>query len=266
MHDILKKQKDLISIFGKMNSLMIAYSGGVDSTYLLYEAFKQLKEKVLAVTFLSELIPESEIVESEFFTKKMGIEHIVIPVDILSNKDFVKNTKNRCYICKKQMLNKLLELAKTRNIEKIAHGANTDDFKDFRPGMKAATELGVLSPLIEAGLNKNEIRVLSEKESLITFDKPAMACLASRIPMGEEISKEKLSIIERSESFLKSVGFKKYRVRYYNETAKIETDPLEFNKMFDDKIRGEIIEAFKSYGFKTISIDLEGYKMGCMNN
>ena len=261
-----KKQQKLHSILNRYNSILIAYSGGVDSTLLLHEAFQVLQTKAIAVTIESELIPTDEITDAKYFTKNLGIEHIIIPVDILSNPEFIKNSEMRCYICKKIILEKMIGIAKERSISAVAHGANMDDFNDFRPGMKAAKELGVIAPLVEAAFNKEEIRSLSKELSLKTFDKAEMACLASRVPTGNKITREKLKMIERSEKYLKEAGFTKYRVRHINETAKIEVAPQEFEKILNHKIRKKILKELKSYGFQTITVDLEGYKKGSMNH
>lgn len=259
------KQKILHSVLKKYSSILIAFSGGVDSTLLLNEAFKIHKKKTIAVTIESELIPADEIRDANRFTQTLGIEHIIIPIDILSNPKFVENSEARCYICKKIILERMIDIAKERKISVVAHGANMDDFNDFRPGMKAAEELGVVAPLVEANFNKDDIRTLSRKLSLNTFDKAEMACLASRIPTGTTITKNKLKRIDRSETFLKSLGFAKYRVRLIDETAVIEIGDSEIDKLFGRNNRKKIVSTLKSYGFKKVTADLEGYKKGSMN-
>ena len=263
--EILNKKEKLISIIKKYDNLIVAFSGGVDSTFLLQTADEVIQENVIAVTAKSPIHPERETEFTKKFAKRLGIKHIVIKSREMSRPDFVANTKERCYICKKMLAQDLLKLASEMGVSNIAHGANMDDLDDYRPGFKAAVEMGIIAPLMDAGMTKKDIRMLSKKMDLDTWDKPSMACLASRIPYGTLITDEALSKIDRAEQFVLSLGFISCRVRYHNEVARIEVNPEDFEKLIDEKTRMAIINKFKEIGLLYISMDLEGYVQGSMN-
>jgi len=257
--DIQNKKEKLISIVEKCDNLIVAFSGGVDSTFLLKIAHEKLNENVVAVTARSSVHPERETDFAIKFAKNLGIKHIVIKSREMSRPDFVANTKERCYICKKMLAQDLLKLASEMEVSSIAHGANIDDMDDFRPGFKAAGEMGIIAPLVDAGMTKKDIRMLSKKMGLDTWDKPSMACLASRIPYGTPITDEALNKVDRAEQFVLSLGFISCRVRYHNDVARIEISPGDFKRLINDKTRMAIISKFKEIGFLYISMDLEGY-------
>ncbi len=259
------KKKKLISILKQYDNLIVAFSGGVDSTFLLKVAYEILKENVIAVTARSPVHPERETDFATEFAKNLGIKHIVIKSKEMGQADFVANTKYRCYVCKKLLAQDLIKLASDMGIKNIAHGANMDDLDDFRPGFKAAEEMGIVSPLVDAGMTKKDIRMLSKEIGIVTWDKPSMACLASRIPYGTPITGETLNMIDRAEEFILSIGFIPCRVRYHNEVARLEVSPGDFERLFDEKTRIAIISKLKEIGFLYISLDLEGYIQGSMN-
>jgi len=263
--DTQYKKEKLISILEKYDDLIVAFSGGVDSTFLLYMANKMVQGTVIAVTVHSPIHPEKEIEFTKKFTKSLGIKHIMMRSREMSLPDFVANTKERCYICKKLLAEDLLKLASEIKISNIAHGANLDDLDDYRPGFKAAVEMGMIAPLLDAKMTKKDIRILSKSMGLDTWNKPSMACLASRIPYGMTISDEALNKIDQAEQFILSLGFTSCRVRYHNEIARIEVNPEDFKKLFDDKTKIAIISKLKDIGFLYISIDLEGYIQGSLN-
>ena len=263
--NIQNNKEKLISMLKKYNNLIVAFSGGVDSTFLLQMANEVIEGNVVAVTAQSPLHPERETEFTKKFAKRLGIKHIIMQSREMSRPDFVANTKDRCYACKKLLAEDLLKLASDMGIKHVAHGANMDDLDDFRPGFKAAGEMGIIAPLMDAGMTKKDIRMLSKEMDLVTWDKPSMACLASRIPYGTPITDEALKKIDRAEQFVLSLGFISCRVRYHNEVARIEVSPGDFKRLFDDKTRIAIISKFKNIGFLYISMDLEGYIQGSMN-
>ncbi len=246
-----------------LDSFAVAFSSGVDSTFLLKIAHEQAGDKIIAVTAKSSLFPEREFNEAINFCKKEGIKHIIIEANELNTECFRQNPPNRCYLCKKELFKKFLTIAEENNIKYVVEGSNADDIQDYRPGMRAVKELGIKSPLLEAGLTKAEIRILSKQLGLSTWEKPSFACLASRFVYGEEISEEKLKMVENAEEFLRNAGFKQVRVRIHNNLARIEVMPEEFEKLL--QIREKIISEFKTYGFNYITMDLTGYRTGSMN-
>lgn len=257
--DILKAE------IKKLPSLAIAFSGGVDSTFLLAVAKKRLGDKVLAIISKTAVFPEYEELKAIEFLKKEKIRFSIVSPDLMSFADFTENTKNRCYICKKIIFKGILDEAINRGIHHIAHGLNTDDFNDYRPGIKAAGELGFLSPLAFAGFSKEDIRRCSRRIKLSTADKPAMACLASRIPYGTLITEEKLKTVEKAENILRNLGFDLFRVRYHGDIARIEVDLNHFKLILSEPIRQTIVREFKKLGFLYVSLDLEGYNQGSLN-
>ncbi len=244
-------------------SVTVAYSSGVDSTFLLKAAHSVLQDNVTAITAVSSFIPEREVNEAKEFCKKEGIKHIIAEMDFSNTDWFKKNPADRCYLCKREIFFFFIQLAQKNNTGQVIEGSNIDDTKDYRPGMKAIGELDVKSPLIEAGLTKDEIRILSKKMGLETHDKPSFACLASRIPYGDEITAKKLKMVEKAEEFLLQAGFKQFRVRVHGDIARIEILPFEFEKLLE--IRNVIVTKFKEYGFKYIAMDIEGYRTGSLN-
>ena len=263
--EILNKKEKLISILRLCDNLIVAFSGGVDSTFLLHVANEVIEGNVVAVTAQSPLHPERETEFTKKFAKKLSIKHIIMQSREMNWPDFVANTKDRCYVCKKLLSEDLLKLASDMGIKHVAHGANMDDLDDFRPGFKAAGEMGIIAPLMDAGMTKKDIRMLSKEMDLVTWDKPSMACLASRIPYGMPITDEALNKIDRAEQFVLSLGFISCRVRYHNEVARIEVSPGDFKRLFDEKTRMAIISKFQEIGFLYISLDMEGYIQGSMN-
>lgn len=259
------KKNNLIRHLKELDSLLVAFSGGVDSTFLLAIAHQALADKVVAVTESSPTYPSRELDEAMTFTKERGIEHIVFQADETSIAEFVSNASDRCYHCKKFLSKALLKIAKERNIRHIAYGANLDDLGDYRPGMDAAREMGLIAPLVDAQIYKEEIRYLSKELGLPTWDKPAMACLASRIPYGEPITTEKLKMVAEAEDFLADLGFRQYRVRHHGSVARIEVEDLEIKKITEPKFRKRIVQKFRLIGFYYVTIDLEGYSSGSMN-
>jgi uncharacterized protein len=244
---------------------MVAFSGGVDSTFLLATAKQVLNDKVVAVTGKSIIHPQNEADFAAMTAKKIGVRHIIRPTDEMNLPEFVKNGKDRCYVCKKNLLKDLKKMAYDMGISTIADGSNKDDLNDFRPGLDAARESGVISPLIEAGLAKEDIRLLSKEMGLETWDKPAMPCLATRLPYGTPITEKALKMIEKAENVLINLGIRYCRVRHYNDMAKIEMDPKDFMIIFKDNTRNTLIEKFKKIGYRQVTVDLEGYKQGSMN-
>lgn len=263
--NIQTKLQNLKSNIKSMNKLIIAFSGGVDSTFLLKVASDVLKDNVIAVTARSSTYPEREYNEAANFAKSIGAKHIVITSEELDIEGFSKNPVNRCYYCKKELFSKVRKIAKENNVNYIADGSNVDDLSDYRPGLKAINELGVVSPLKEAGITKNDIRTLSKEMGLPTWNKPSFACLSSRFPYGEEITREKLQIVDKAEQYLLDLGFKQLRVRYHNGIARIEVSPDERKKFFDEPLMDKVYNEFKKFGFNYVTLDLKGYRTGSMN-
>lgn len=259
------KRKHLVSLLKQLDSLMVAFSGGVDSTFLLAISHEVLQNNLLAVTAVSPLHPEWEKKEAIEFAKSLGVEHVIIPSREMSRPDFRDNPRDRCYICKKLLFEDLWSVAKDKGIEHIAHGATVDDLDDFRPGFAAANEWGIKAPLIDAELTKDDIRILSREMHLKTWNKPSMACFATRIPYGEPITQKNLQMVARAEKIILDLGFTSCRVRLHDKTARIEINAEEMERMLDAAIRLLIINEFNKIGFSYVSLDLEGYRQGSMN-
>jgi uncharacterized protein len=249
----------------RMQSVAVAYSGGVDSTFLLKMAYDTLKENAVALTARSATYPEREFHQAYEFTQKIGARHVVIDSEELEINGFSDNPPNRCYLCKKELFSKTLQWAQQNGIRHVADGSNTDDLGDYRPGQQAAKELDVVSPLQEAGLNKDDIRILSKALGLPTWDKPAFACLASRFPYGQKITRESLRQVDQGEQFLLDLGFRQVRVRHHGNVARLEVSAEERGKFFDAALMDRIYEKFRQFGFLYVSLDLRGYRTGSLN-
>jgi len=258
-----KKLAKLKKILKRMGSVLIAYSGGVDSTFLLKISTDILKNKVLAVTALSPTYPQEELIFSKKMAQQLGVKHRIIRTKELKDKKFTANPINRCYFCKRGLFRLLKEIAKRNKLNFVIDASNISDKDDFRPGDKAKNELKIRSPLQEAGFSKEDIRRASKKLGLITWNKPGLACLASRIPYGIKISLPILERIYRAEKFLRQLGFKVVRLRHYNNFCRIEVLNGEIHLVV--RKRDLITKKFRRLGYDYITVDLEGYRMGSMN-
>jgi len=245
--------------------MAVAYSGGVDSTLLLKVAHDILKDQVTAFTAQSSIHPAREFQETVEFVRSAGIRHIIIQSKELENKAFTDNPPDRCYLCKYALFSRIKKEALRRHIQNIAEGSNIDDQNDYRPGMRAIQELGIISPLQDAGLHKDDIRKLSKKMGLLTWDKPAFACLASRFPYGVKITRERLAMVEKAEQYLLDLGFKNVRVRYHGDTARIEVAETERRKFFNVQLMNDVNAALREIGFAYVALDLKGYRTGSLN-
>lgn len=263
--NLSEKQELLKKNLQGLGSVAVAFSGGVDSTFLLKTAFDVLGSGVLAVTARSFAYPEREFKEAEAFVKKLGIAHEVIVSEELDVEGFADNPVNRCYLCKNELFVKIKETAGRHGIHNIAEGSNQDDLGDYRPGLKAIEEHAVLSPLREAGLTKEEIRILSKEMDLPTWNKPSFACLSSRFPYGQKITREKLAMVDKGEQFLLDRGFRQIRVRHHGDIARIEVSPEEMDRFFDSEFIQAVHAYFKEIGFPYTALDLKGYRTGSMN-
>ena len=249
-----------------MESVAIAFSGGVDSTFLLRVAQTVLDDKVLAVTAESETSPRHEIEDARRLAAEFGVRHLIIQSDELKSPEFVKNPVDRCYICKKSRFSAIFGLAHEHGLTWVADGSNIDDQSDYRPGMKAVLELGVRSPLLEAGLSKADVRLLSRRLGLSTWDKPAYPCLATRIPYGTPITAEKLRQVDAAEEFIRSRSItRQVRVRHYGDTARIEVAEEDIANLLESETRRHVVSFIKNLGFRFVTLDLEGYRTGSLN-
>jgi uncharacterized protein len=264
LQTIDEKYRRLLDLIAARKSAAVAFSGGVDSSFLCYAAAAALGRKALAVTILSPMLPESERNSAAETARLIGIDHIFIEESAI-DEEVAANSRERCYFCKKLEFAAVIGAAERRGIYTVLDGSNLDDLGDYRPGLKALEELGVLSPLREAGLTKEEIRELSRRFKLPTWDKPAFACLASRIPYGERIDREKLRRVERAEDALRSRGFRQFRVRSHGDLARIEVAPEERRLFFDEAALDSISRTLKDFGFIYVAFEAEGYAMGNMN-
>jgi uncharacterized protein len=261
-----KKIADLKKIINNYKKVIVAFSGGVDSTLLLKVTIDVLGvENVLAITAKSPSFPDREIALTKEIAKELHVNHKIIQTKELENPKFQVNSRDRCYHCKHELFSKLKELAKNEQYEQVFEGSNFDDCGDFRPGMKASKELQVLSPLKEVQLTKAEIREYAKELNVSVWDRPSFACLGSRFPYGDEITKEKLDILEKAEDYIGEFGFKQLRVRLHKDIARIEILPEDFNKSINDDVRSKIYGKLQSLGVKYTCLDLQGYRTGSMN-
>lgn len=259
------KMATLLDDLAGLDSLLVAFSGGVDSAFLLASAQEALGDKVTAVTAASPIHPRHEQEEARRFTEKRGIAHIIFESGEMEIPEFLANHPDRCYHCKKALCGEFLRLAGERGINRVAHGANRDDLGDYRPGFRAAEDAGILAPLIDAGLFKDEIRFLAREMGLSQWNRPSMACLASRFPYGNPITEKGLKMVEEAEEFLSSQGFSGIRVRHHGDTARIETGISDLGKMVEARTRKAVVVRLSEIGFTHIAMDLEGHVTGKMN-
>ncbi len=265
MDELHKKRADLISSLRQLGQAAVAFSAGVDSTFLLSIAREALGGKVLAITGRSVSFPEREQTEAADYCRSLGIEQVIVTVDQMAIEGFKNNPPDRCYLCKKALFSAFLAAAREKGYEYVAEGSNIDDLGDYRPGLRAIKELGIKSPLRDAGLTKQEIRMLSREMGLPTWKKPSFACLATRIPYGDEITSEKLGMIEKAEQKLFDLGFQQVRVRVHGKIARIEIEHSEFNRFLDPVICDAVNRYCQTIGFQYVTLDLGGYQMGSMN-
>ncbi len=259
------KFEALKDILKQMESALVAFSGGVDSTFLVKVAQDILGERVLAVLARSESYPERETQEAIELAKKLNVRYKVIRTRELDNPDFSKNPPDRCYHCKTELFSLLKDIAVEEGLSFVLDGSNFDDTGDYRPGLQACAELGIRSPLKEAGLGKEEIRVLSKNMGLLTWNKPSMACLASRFPYNTEIDKDSLEQVAKAEEYLRSLGFLQLRVRHHGQIARIEVEAEDILKLVDPILRAKIVDHLKKLGYAYVTLDLAGYRTGSMN-
>lgn len=263
--ELQNKLEKLENYLKELGSLAIGFSGGVDSSFLLAVAHEVLGDKVIAVTGADASVPEREVKEAKEFCQERGIRHIVCTVDPLKEEGYRHNSPDRCYFCKHGIFTEVKKITDDNGIKYMAEGSNMDDMGDYRPGLKAAAELAVKSPLRECGLFKKDIRMISKAMGLPTWSKPAYACLASRFVYGEEITEEKLRMIDEAEQFLIENGFLEERVRMHGKMARIEVPAKDIARLAEDKMREAVYTRLKEIGFQFVTLDLKGYKQGSMN-
>jgi uncharacterized protein len=260
-----RKEKNLRRMMREMETVLVAYSGGVDSAYLGLIATQELNENAVCILGISPSVSMVQREEAAKIAARFDFNFKQIKTEELDNPDYQANPNNRCYFCKTELYGKLSVIAQKENIKYIVDGTNADDVGDYRPGKAAATEIGVRSPLIEAGLNKNEIRELSKKHDLPTWDKPASPCLSSRISYGTPVTIERLSKVEKGEAILRRLGFREFRVRVHGELARLEIAPGELEKALNLEIAGILSRELNRLGFQYVTLDLQGYRSGAMN-
>lgn len=265
MDDLHSKQRALEAVLCKTGGLAVAFSGGVDSTYLLRVARDVLGDRVLAISATSPAFPERELQEARAFCAELGVEQVVFSSQEMEAPGYRDNPPNRCYLCKRALFAGVWEVARAHGYEIVGDGSNVDDTGDYRPGLRALAELQVLSPLKEAGLTKTEIRALSQELGLPTWSKPSFACLATRIPYGEPITNAKLAMIDGAEQFLLDEGFSQVRVRAHDLLARVEFLPEELSRAVEEPLRTRLVERLRELGFAYVAMDLEGYRSGSMN-
>jgi len=263
---LAEKQERLFAILASMRRVIVAYSGGTDSAYLAWAAHRVLGEDAVAITADSASIPESHKRDAEAFAAECGFRHEYIQTLEFENPDYVKNDPNRCFHCKDELFTRLDVVGKDRGIEHIIYGVNVDDLGDYRPGQRAATFHGVKAPLVEASLRKAEIRELSRLAGLSTWDRPAAACLSSRVPYGTPVTEETVKTVERGEEAIRALGFRQFRVRFHGELVRIEIAKDELDKALTPVMAQAFVEIFKPLGFHYVTIDLEGYRQGSLNS
>jgi len=265
MSEVDLREKRLYQKLRAVPSLIVAYSGGVDSAYLAYAAHQVLGDRMLAVTALSASYSQRDRREAEKIVAQFKFRHEFIETDELTNPAYRANNPDRCYFCKDELFRKLDEMAVSRGYAAVAYGINADDRGDWRPGQRAAQEHRVLTPLVDAGLTKADIRELARRAALPVWDRPASACLSSRIAYGIEVTPERLAIVEKGEEALQELGFRQFRVRYHDNLVRIEIAPEELPRALNPEMARKFVEIFKPLGFSFVTLDLEGYRTGSLN-
>ena len=262
---LLQKRSDLVNILEQMRSVIVAYSGGVDSAFLAAVANEALGRKALSVTAVSPSLAPSELDEATDLANRIGLNFMTIETNEIDRPDYQANNPDRCFFCKDELYTHLVRFAEEESFDSIVNGTNVDDLGDYRPGIEAAKQYGVRSPHVEAELTKDDIRALSRDMDLPTWDKPAQACLSSRIPYGTTVTVEALTKIAKAEQFLRSKGFKQLRVRHHETIARIEIEPSDFSAITSEPLRSEINQEFKNIGYSYITLDLDGFRSGSLN-
>ena len=263
--ELQNKRVYLVDILSKMDRVIIAYSGGVDSAFLAAVANEVLGNNALSVTAVSPSLAPSELEEAESLAQDLGLNYRTINTNEIDREDYSANNPDRCFFCKDELYSHLIKFCGEENYNFVVNGTNVDDLGDYRPGLDAATQYGVRSPLVEANLEKNDIRVLSREMGLPTWDKPAQACLSSRIPYGTMVTVEALTTIAKAEKYLRTKGFKQLRVRHHENIARIEISADDFDVLTSEPLRTEVPSYFKSLGYSYVTLDLEGFRSGSLN-